>query len=212
MTPLKFMDQQPLEPKLMTCPHCGESSRIGVHVEPERRLICHACRRTFTETKGTVFFGLHYPIWVVVLVLTLLAYGCPVAAIVAAFYVDERTVAAWHAKAGQQGKRVQANIVCNGQVELGAVQADELCAKAQGGQKIWVATAMSVFSRLFLWGEVSPTRDRPLIERLMHRVRAAAGHLKQAVVVSVDGFAAYPKAIRQAFADKFYSGLPHSLA
>jgi len=52
----------------MTCPHCGESSRIGVHVEQKRRLICHACRRTFTETKGTAFFGLHYPIWMVVLV------------------------------------------------------------------------------------------------------------------------------------------------
>jgi hypothetical protein len=39
-------------------------------------LICHACRRIFTETKGTVFLGLHYPMWMVVLVLTLLAHGC----------------------------------------------------------------------------------------------------------------------------------------
>ncbi len=208
MTQLKFMNQPPLDPQLMTCPHCGESSRIGVHVEQERRLICHACRRTFTETKGTAFFGLHYPIWVVVLVLTLLAHGCPVAAIVAAFWMDERTVAAWHAKAGQTGKRVQAEIVCNGRVEVGALQADEMCVKAQGGQKIWVATVMSVFSRLFLWGEVSPTRDSSLLERLMRQARAAAGNVKQAVVVSVDGLKGYPKAIRQAFADKFYSGLP----
>lgn len=32
----------------------------------------------------------------VTLVVTLLAHGCPVAAIVAAFQLDERTVYAWH--------------------------------------------------------------------------------------------------------------------
>lgn len=208
MTALKFMKQQPLDPKLMICPYCGEAERLGVHVEAERRLICHACHGTFAETKGTAFFGLHYPVWVIVLVLTLLAYGCPVPAIVAAFYVDERTVALWHGKAGQQGKRVQAEIVCNGQVELGQVQADELCVTVQGGRKVWVATAMSVFSRLFVWGEVSTRRDRPLIERVMNQVRAAAGNVVQPVLVAVDGLAAYPKAIRKAFSDKFYSGQP----
>ena len=171
MTTLKFMKQQPLDPKLMTCPYCGETERLGVHdVEAERRLICHGCGRTFAETKGTALFGLHYPLWVIVQVLTLLAYGCPVPAIVAAFYVDERTVALWHSKGGQQGQRVQREVVCNGRVELGQVQADEICVTAQGGQKIWMATAMSVFGRLFLWGEVATKRDRPLIERLMSQV------------------------------------------
>lgn len=208
MVTLKFMEQQPLDPKLMTCPDCGEEARIGVHSHQERRCICHACGGTFAETKGTVFFNLHYPIWVVVLVLTLLAHGCPPAAIVAAFYLDERTVAAWHRKAGQHGKRVQDEVVCNGQVELGQVQADELCVKAQSGQKVWVATAMSVFSRLFVWGEVSTRRDKPLIERLMAQVRAAAGSVAQPILVAVDGLAAYPNAIRKAFSDKFYSGKP----
>lgn len=208
MTTLKFMEQQPLNLKLMSCPHCGETERLGVHVEAERRLICHSCGRTFAETKGTVFFGLHYPIWVIVLVLTLLAYGCPLATIVAAFYVDERTVALWHRKAGQQGQRVQREVVCNSRVELGQVQADEICVTAQGGQKIWLATAMSVFSRLFVWGEVSTKRDRPLIERLMTQVRAAAGSIIQPILVAVDGLPAYPKAIRKAFFDKFYSGQP----
>jgi hypothetical protein len=30
MTTLKFMEQQPLDPALMTCPHCEEEDRIGV--------------------------------------------------------------------------------------------------------------------------------------------------------------------------------------
>jgi len=206
MTTLKFMEQQPLDPKLMTCPHCDENERIGVHSHQERRYMCHTCGKTFAETKGTVFFNLHYPIWVVVLALSLLAHGCPPAAIVVAFELDERTVAAWHRKAGHHGKRVQDEVVCNGQIDLGQVQADELCVKAQGGQKVWVATAMSVFSRLFLWGEVSTRRDKPLIERLMTKVRAAAGSVVQPILVAVDGLPAYPKAIRKAFSDKLYSG------
>ncbi len=36
---------------------------------------------------------------------------------------------------------------------------DELCVTAQGGT-IWVATAMSVFSRLCVGGEASTTRDK----------------------------------------------------
>jgi transposase-like protein len=208
MATLKFMEQQPLDPEIMTCPHCKEEERIGVHSHQERRCKCHACNKTFAETKGTLFFGLHYPVWVVVLVLTLLAHGCPPAAIVVAFYLDERTVAAWHKKAGHHGQRVQNEVVCNGTVELGQVQADELCVKAQGGQKVWLATAMSVFSRLFVWGEVSPKRDKPLIERLMAQVRAAAGSGAQPILVAVDGLPAYPKAIRKAFADKVYSGKP----
>jgi len=127
---------------------------------------------------------------------------------VVAFDLDERTVAAWHKKAGQHGQRVQDKIVCNGAVELGQVQADELCVKVQGGQKVWVATAMSVFSRLFLWGEVSTKRDKPLIERLMAKVRAAVGSVAQPILVAVDGLPAYPKAIHKAFSDKFYSGKP----
>lgn len=208
MTTLKFMEQQPLDPKLANCPYCEQDDRLGVHSHPERRFICHRCRRTFAETKGTIFYGLHYPIWVVVLIMTLLAHGCPPTAIVAAFFIDERSVATWHKKAGQHGKGIQAEVVCNGQVELGQVQADELCVNAQSGKKVWVATAMSVFSRLFLWGEVSIRRDKPLIERLMTQVRAAAGSVKQPVLVAVDGLAAYPNAIRKAFADKFFSGNP----
>ncbi len=38
----------------------------------------------------------------VVIVLTLLAYGCPVQAVVAAFGLDERTIGRWQARAGAQ--------------------------------------------------------------------------------------------------------------
>lgn len=202
---LKFMEQRPLDPKLMTCPFCQEHNRLGIHSHKERRYICHACRHTFAETKDPVFYGLRYPIWVIVLVVTLLAHGCPVVAIVVAFYLDERTVLLWWDKAGRHGKAVQEQLVCRGQVELGQVQLDELCVTTQKG-KVWVATAMSGFSRLFLWGEVSKSRDKGLIERLLTKVKHAASSTTQAVLFAVDGFAAYPKAILKTFHTKLYTG------
>ncbi len=92
---LKCMEQQPRDPTVICCPSCQEDGRIGIHSHKERRYICHQCGKTCAETKGTVFYGLHYPIWVVVLVSTLLARGCPVVAIVAACAIDERTVLRW---------------------------------------------------------------------------------------------------------------------
>ena len=44
---------------------------------------------------GTPFYRLHKPAELAVLVLTLLSHGCPTQAIVAAFGLDERTVARW---------------------------------------------------------------------------------------------------------------------
>ncbi len=63
-----FMEQRLLDPKLMTCPHCQTSDRIGIHSRKERRDKCHRGGQTFAQTPGTVFSGLHDPVWVVVLV------------------------------------------------------------------------------------------------------------------------------------------------
>lgn len=204
---LQFMKQPALDPVLMICPHCQEETRIGIHSIHERRYRCHACGHTFAETKGTVFFGCHYPIWLITVVVTLLAFGCPPAALVAAFFLDERTISAWHHKAGRHAKGVQETRVCQGAVELGQVQADEICVTTQRG-KVWMATALSVFPRLFLWGEVSAHRDRPLIERVMEKVRQAAAALPHAVLFAVDGFSAYPKAILRTFYTPLHTGKP----
>jgi len=205
MARLKFMEEPAMDASLITCPHCGEAERIGIHQATERRYQCHGCGKTFAETQGTVLAGLHYPSWVVVLVLTLLAHGCPVAAIVAGLMVDERTVLAWLGKAGRQGQHVQEMLVCTGQVALGQVQADEVRVKTQGGV-VWMATAIDVFTRLWLWGAVSPRRDKQLVRRLLDQVAAAARWVTQPILMAVDGFAAYPKAIRAALHTQRYTG------
>ena len=92
----------------------------------------------------------------VALVLTLLAYGCPTQAVVHAYDPDERTVTDWLWRAGQHGKAVQETLLCQERLDLGQVQADELCVRVRGGH-VWLATVMTVASRMLLRGAVRET-------------------------------------------------------
>ena len=129
------------------------------------------------------------------MVVTLLALGCPLQAIVVAFGRAERTVRAWWRRSGQHSAQVQASLVQAGQVDLGHVQADELWGKLRQG-RIWQAMAMAVPSRLWLGGVLSPQRDDRLIRTLLERVRACACSL--VVLICVDGLASYVTAVRRA--------------
>src|SRR5688572_8175850 len=146
----------------------------------------------FAETIGTPFYLLHKPAELAVLVLTLLSHGCPTQAIVAAFGLDERTVARWLVSAGQHCQRVHEHLVEQGQLDLQHVQADELWVK-QVGAKVWMALALAVPTRLWLGGVISRQRDLPLITRLVQQVRACA--LTPAILVCVDGLVSYVTAL-----------------
>jgi transposase-like protein len=83
---------------------------IVIHSRKERRYRCKRCGRTFCATKGTALYRAHKPHELVVTIVTLLAYGCPPQAIVAAFSLDERsTVCRWQRQSGRQCRRVQAD-------------------------------------------------------------------------------------------------------
>jgi hypothetical protein len=140
----------------------------------------------------------------ILVVLSLLAYGCPIPALVATFELDERTIADWQSKAGQQAKRVQEQVVCQGQVDLGQVQADELYTKTQAGP-VWIATAMTVFSRLWLWATISWDRDAALVEEVIAHSRAAA-QIGKPILFAVDGFKAYVGCILKVFRDPQRTG------
>ena len=203
---MKFMTEPALKPALMVCPHCGEADRIWIHSQKERRYKCASCRRTFSERGGTPLFGKGYPSWVVILVLTLLAGGCPVAAIVFAFGMDERTVAGWQRAAGAHAQQVQQEKVCQGQLAGEQIQSDEMWLKSQYGP-VWMATAMAVFSRLFIWGEVSIERSHSLIERVVVKV-AAALRPDQPFVWLSDGYSGWKKAILHVLRTPRYTGKP----
>src|SRR5262245_55941187 len=198
-----------MDPATTFCPnrHCparGQTGQgnIGIHSQKEQRFICHECHKTFSATTGTVFYRLRTAAETVSLVVTLLAHGCPVQAIVASFGFDERTVAEWWARSGRQGQAVHEYGVEQPR-DLGQVQADELRIKKQGGI-VWMALAMMVQTRLWLGGEVSEQRDLPLIRRLMERVRRCATH--RPLLFCTDGLVSSIRAIRETFRDPVHTG------
>jgi transposase-like protein len=198
-----------MDPTTVFCPNLACSARghigqgnIGIHSQKDQRFICTQCRKTFSATKGTVFYRLRTAAETVALVVTLLAHGCPVHAIVAALGFDERTVADWWARSGRQGQAVQEHLVEQPR-DLGQVQADEIRVKKQGGI-VWMALARMVKTRLWLGGEGSEQRDMPLIRRLIERVRRCAA--RRPLLVCTDGLVSYIRAIRETFRDPVHTG------
>jgi transposase-like protein/IS1 family transposase len=177
----------------------GEGNVVS-HGKKRARYRCKTCGKTFSAQAGTMFEGLRKPKEWIVIVVTLLAYGCPTQAIVKAFGLDERTVARWRDRAGKHCQQVHQAVVQQGQLDLVHVQADEI--RVKGHQMIaWMGLAMMVSTRLWLGGVVSLTRDRSLADRLLWQVRSCCQPLR-ALLVCTDGWHAYPGSIRRAFRQK----------
>jgi len=189
----------------MDCPDRGKIGKGNVicHSQKEKRCKCKTCGKTFSVTKGTALYNIKKDAELFVMVVTLLAFGCPVQAIVHAVGLDERTVRSWWLKSGEQSERVHESVIGKSQLDLEHVQADEIKVKTRGGT-IWMALAMMVSTRLWLGGAVSPKRDKDLIERLVAKIRQVA--LCRELLLAVDGLSSYVKAFQKAFRSPHRTG------
>jgi len=200
-----------LDPQTVFCPNSACPARgqvgkgnIGVHSQKDRRYKCYECGKTFAETTGTPFYRLRTAKDLIVLVVTLLAYGCPLQAIVMAFGLDERTVQSWQARCGKHCQDFHEHMVEQPR-DLGQVQADEIRAKVQGGI-LWMAMAIQVETRLWLGGVLSTHRDTSLMLALVAKVRACA--LCRPLLFCVDGCKSYIRAIQRVFREPIRTGRP----
>jgi transposase-like protein len=199
-----------MDPQTQFChnPDCPARGQVGQgnlrsQSRKERRSRCTTCGRTFVTTRDTPFSRLKKPTELVTIVVTLLGHGCPLHAIVAAFDLDERTIALGQTRVGQHSQRLPEPYVLQGQADLVHVQADELWVQRVGG-KLWMALALAVASGLGLGGVLSVQRDLTWITTLVRRVRAAARSL--AILVCVEGLASSVTAFTRVFRHPLHPG------
>src|SRR3972149_1163474 len=173
----------------MACPARGKNgeNNIVVHSRKEARYQCKICGKTFVATTGTPFYRLHHSVELMVIVATLIAHGCPLQAVVAAFRLDERTVMDWQERAGRHCQRVHEHLVQHPR-DLEHVQADEIRVKGQG-KVVWLAMAIMVHTRLWLGGGIARQRDENLILGLVQIIRSCA--LAPPLLICGGGFIAY---------------------
>src|SRR2546421_902994 len=204
---MKETSTEQMDASLVFCSNvdCKARGQVGqgnivIHSRSRPRYRCKPCGKTFSEKEGTMFAGLRKPTEVIMTVVTLLAYGGPIQAIVQAFGLGEPTVAKWRDQAGKHCHQVHQAVVQQGHLDLVQVQADEI--RVKGHKMIaWMGLAMMVSTRLWLGGVVSLTRDRSLADRLLAQVRACCQPLR-ALLVCTDGWNAYPGSIRRAIRSK----------
>ena len=71
----------------LACPASGQAGQgnIGVHSRKERRYRCHVCAKTFGARTGTPFHRRRTAETLMIIVITLVSWGCPLVAIEHAF-------------------------------------------------------------------------------------------------------------------------------
>ncbi len=186
----------------LECPARGKMGQknIVIHSRKRPRYRCQTCKKTLSAREGTLFAGLRKPEELIVLIVTLVCYGCPRQAMVHAFGLDERTVARWQERAGQHCQHIHEDQVMQAQLDLEHVQADEIRVKGHG-MIPWMAMTIMVSTRLWVGGVVSEHHDRKLADQLLEMVKACCLPLCTLLVVT-DGWSAYPNSIRRAFREK----------
>lgn len=190
------------------CPNkaCPDKHQVGKgnivsHGQARQRCKCKSCGHTFSYRQGTMFAGLRTDVQIVTWVVGLMAWGCPVAAIVAVFELDERTVADWMHRAGMYAEAFHHQQIRP--LDLQQVQVDEIRLKMQR-QVLWIAMAMSIGSRLWLGAVCGESRDKKLARHIMTCIYNWAKQLP--LVIAFDGWSAYPKACYRVFREPVLSG------
>lgn len=169
----------------LACPARGQRGQghICLHSCKDQRGLGTECHQTCSATQGTALDRLRTSAETVSVMVTRMAHGCPLPAIVGACGSDARTVARWLARAGVQGRAVPEHRV-EPPRDLGQVPADESRVKPPGGL-VGMAWALRVRTRLWLTGAVSPHRALSLRRRRIAGGRRCA--LPRPLWVCTDG-------------------------
>ena|SRR2546426_5495561 len=117
------MDQKGLVPAGSFCwnPDCSEYAQVGHYnlrkfgqtAKGVQRYQCKTCKKTYAETKGTVFHGCHHSQQTILDCLAMLADRNSLAAIHRIKGVKEETVCEWLQRAAKHVEEIEAVLLAN---------------------------------------------------------------------------------------------------
>jgi IS1 family transposase len=117
---------------------------------------CKLCGKRFSETHGTVFFGLKTPSETIYRALASLAEGQSIRATARIFGVDKNTVLSWLRRAGEHCQQVSSYLMRN--LKVAQVQLDELwtfVTKKEKNLSAW-EKLHSEYGDTWIWTAVDP--------------------------------------------------------
>lgn len=88
-----------------------------------QRYQCQTCRRTFTETIGTIFYRKRTPKRQILETLALLAEGSRISSLSRAKGIKEDTILAWLREAAQHGEELEEVLMADFKVKRGQLDA-----------------------------------------------------------------------------------------
>jgi transposase-like protein len=106
--------------------HCGKDNHAI--------LKCRTCGHCFSETRGTIFFGLRTPVDEVLRTLAMLPEKGSIRAVARATGHDKNTICNWLKKAAEQARRVNEYFIHN--LNLKQVQIDEIWSFCKKSKKM----------------------------------------------------------------------------
>lgn len=172
-----------------------------------RQLLCIVCRHYFLETLGTLFYGKHASVELIVRVIVCLAAGLGIRGTARVFEVDPNTVLQWLVEAAEQLQAFSRHALHD--VRVKQVQLDELFAllsavkdgavsEAEAIERLerlsqWVWVAMDPESKLLLALDVG-NRTLAMAQRVVHQVAQVLAPDCAPLFLS-DGFREYVTAL-----------------
>ena len=105
-------------------PDSGTIRKFGTTKKGTQRYQCRACKKTFTATRGTIFYSKRHSPETILECLAMVAERCSLAAIHRIKGIKEETVSAWLEEAAQQVEAIEALLLARYPLER--VQLDAL--------------------------------------------------------------------------------------
>lgn len=110
--------------------------KIGKTPRGVQRYQCKTCGKTFTETKGTIFYRKHAQEYEILEVLALLAEGVRISTMTRVKGIKEDTILRWLREAAQHAEQIEAVLMKEFRIERGQLDALWAYVRNKGEKKL----------------------------------------------------------------------------